>query len=232
MKRLLPTLVSVLFIFASIAVGQGPTGNDRMMLGSWYCAGPFKNKLTGLHLDEFNIKFPPELPVLAAGRSMTDLAASWSSMTFPGVNDSLRRWVKHDEWVDGYVNPLPTGSAPMKSETCYLYRTLTCGAATQLEMRVYALDDVQAWLNGVSLGVANNPDRHGSSRLPASLIVRLPLESGDNRLLVKVTSMHGAHGFAFALPPLTPSLMSLASLRWHAIGVSSSPKPAVPTLWP
>jgi len=205
MKRILITLVSVLFISASITAGQPQTGNDNMILGTWYCAGPFKNKLTGLHLDEFNVKFPPELPVLAAGRSMADLSASWSSKTFPGVKDSLRRWVKHDEWVDGYVNPLPTGSAPMKNETCYLYRTITCGAATHPEMRVYALDDVQAWLNGVSLGVANNPDRHGSSRLPASLIVRLPLESGDNRLLVKVTSMHGAHGFAFALPPLTPS---------------------------
>jgi len=33
----------------------------------------------------------------------------------------------------------------------------------------------------------------------------LRLSPGENRLLVKITSMHGAHGFAFAVPGLTPS---------------------------
>ncbi|NQT36896.1 MAG: hypothetical protein HQ581_05380, partial [Planctomycetes bacterium] len=87
----------------------------------------------------------------------------------------------------------------------YLYRTITAGRAITLPMNVFALDNIQAWLNGESVGTAHNPGRSGSSRFPAALMTTLRLQPGENRLLVKITSMHGAHDFAFAMPPLTPS---------------------------
>ena len=174
-------------------------------LGPWYCAGPFKQNPLGLHRDEFEVVFPPQSQVLAAGAGAIDLAVTWQVKLLPGMTDPVRRWVRHDEWADGYVNPLPVGPPPMKSETCYLYRTLRAKTATALSMRVDALDNIAAWLNGRSLGVAHNSQRDGASRFPASLVVQLPLEPGENRLLIKITSMHGVHGFAFALPPIIPS---------------------------
>ncbi|NQT36915.1 MAG: LamG domain-containing protein, partial [Planctomycetes bacterium] len=171
-----------------------------VQLGTWYCVGPMKDTPEGLHLRSFATVFPPEKQVLAVGGTAIDLTRTW-----PVKGEAVRRWQQHPEWTDGYVNPLPVGPPPMKNETCYLYRTITARRAIALPMNVFALDNIQAWLNGESVGTAHNPGRSGSSRFPAALMTTLRLRPGENRLLVKITSMHGAHGFAFAMPPLTPS---------------------------
>ncbi|MDP6633905.1 MAG: discoidin domain-containing protein [Phycisphaerae bacterium] len=174
-------------------------------LGSWYCAGPFKDQLFGLHLKSFETVFPPEKQVIAAGGKLADLSATWTVEKLPGMTSAVRRWIKFADWTDGYVNQLPVGPPPMRNETCYLYRTITAKSATSVEMRMLAADNIKAWLNGKQVGGVGNPHRSGASRFPAGLNATLELAAGANRLLIKITSMHGRHGFAFSIPSLTPS---------------------------
>ncbi|NQU23767.1 MAG: hypothetical protein HQ567_21000 [Candidatus Nealsonbacteria bacterium] len=174
-------------------------------LGSWYCAGPLKDTAEGLHLRSFATVFGPEQQAIAAGREPIDLKRTWPVKSYSGKGEIRYGWTQHPEWTDGYVNPLPLGPPPMKNETCYLVRTITAKRAVSVPMHVFALDNIGAWLNGEPVGTAHNPARSGSSRFAAALMTTLQLRPGENRLLLKITSMHAAHGFAFAMPPLTPS---------------------------
>ena len=192
-------------LVVGVAATVAPGAEAGVRLGSWYCAGPFKDELFGLHLKSFETVFPPEKQVIAAGGKLVDLSATWEVEKLPGMTSITRRWVKFADWSDGYVNQLPVGPPPMRNETCYLYRTITAKAAGSVEMRVLAVDNIKAWLNGKEAGGAGNPGRSGASRFPAGLNATLELAAGDNRLMVKITSMHGRHGFAFAIPSLTPS---------------------------
>jgi len=177
----------------------------HVQLGPWFCAGPFKDKAEGLHLTSFDAVFPPEEQALAADKKAIDLDCTWLVKSYIGTAEAEKGWEKHSEWADGYFNPLPVGPPPMRNETCYLYRTITSKKDIRVPMHVFALDNVRAWLNGEPVGTAHNPARSGSSRFAAALMTTLRFSAGENRLLVKITSMHGAHGFAFAMPPLTPS---------------------------
>ena len=202
MRRIVSVLaIGVVLVLASYASAAGA----GVSLGEWHCAGPFKDQLFGLHLKSFETVFPPEKQALAAGGKLVDLSASWTVKKLPGMTSTVRRWVKQADWTDGYVNQLPVGPPPMRNETCYIYRTITAKAATSVEMRILALDNVRAWLNGKQVGGVGNPGRSGASRFPAGLNAALPLIAGENRLLIKITSMHGRHGFAFSIPSLTPS---------------------------
>jgi hypothetical protein len=178
---------------------------DAPQLGPWHCAGPFKDKSIGLHRTSFGHVFEVEKDAVDAGAELVDLGKSWKAEHFTGEQNLVRKWQKREDWTDGFLNYLPYGPAPMQNETCYIYRTVTATTAMKTEIRIYALDNIRAWLNGKEIGVAHNPNRRGSSRFAAALVQTLDLKQGDNRLLVKITSMHGKHGFAFAMPPHTVS---------------------------
>jgi len=120
---------------------------QAVKLGPWYAAGPFKDGPLGLHLRSFDHVFGPEAQAVEAAERLIDLSRSWKAEHFIGEGEALRRWEKHPEWVDGYHHYLPVGPPPMKNETCYLYRTITAAKAVSMEMRVYALDNIRAWLN-------------------------------------------------------------------------------------
>jgi len=178
---------------------------DPPILGDWYCAGPFKDKPIGLHRTSFAHVFEIEEHSVTTGSGKVNLKRAWKAEHFLGETNVVRQWEKRADWSDGYLNYLPYGPAPMQNETCYLYRTITAPSPTNQEIQIYARDNIRAWLNGSEIGVAHNPGRGGSSRFAAALIKRVELEPGDNHLFVKITSMHGKHGFSFAMPPYTPS---------------------------
>ena len=171
-------------------------------LGTWYCAGPFKDMALGLHWRSFNVRFEPEQQVLAAGADPIDLSRTWEVERLPGEDDTTRRWVAHPEWTDGYCHQLPMGPPPSWNETVYLYRTITAKSDVTVDVNIHGEDDVRVWINGSKIGEAYRTGT--SSRFPASLKTGLRLTAGENRLLVKVTCMHGARSFAFALPGITP----------------------------
>ena len=175
-----------------------------VVLGTWHAIGPFKHEQYGHAPDSLAFPYDVERDVLAAGRRSADLNKSYQAQRFPGMVETERRWREHPEWIDGYRHLLLRGPAPARGEAVYLYRTISCRKATTLAMRVYAEDYIAAWLNGRDLGRADRGS-WTASRFPSALCIDLPLEQGENRLLIKVASLCGMHGFAFSLEGLTPS---------------------------
>ena len=176
---------------------------EKVQLGPWHCVGPFKDLPFGNVLESFNHPFAPEQDVLAAGDGPVDLKKVYRAKKFPGMKNTQRRWIKHPEWVDGYRHQLPRGPAPSRNETVYLYRTITTQEPMTVEMNLYAEDSIGGWLGDEKLGESHRAHSQ-PSRFPSALCVPLKLRAGENRLLLKLTSIHAAHGFAFGIPGLTP----------------------------
>ncbi|MDP6526517.1 MAG: DUF642 domain-containing protein, partial [Kiritimatiellia bacterium] len=168
--------------------------NAGLKLGSWSCVGPFRDGKFGLFSRCFARAYGPELNVTQAGRTLVDLKKTYG--------DGKLTWKEHPEWVDGYSHPLPIGPAPSRSETVYLYRTITCKKKLQVDAHIVAEDAIRIWLNGQKVAELG---RSGSGRYRRFLGAKLPLEPGTNRLLVKITSLYGKHGFSFAMPLITRS---------------------------
>jgi len=217
----------LLIICCLVMIACSAYASDGVKLEPWFCAGPFKDKLYGLHLTSFEHVFGPEKQALNAGNKLVDLSRSWNGEHFIGEENPVRKWQKHSEWFDGFLNYLPVGPAPMKNETCYLYRTITTQQAMDVDISIYALDNIRVWLNGKDIGQAGNPNRAGSSRFAASLLKKISLKKGPNRLLVKITSMHGLHGFAFSMPPFTPSNNFRPGTTINSVAPSKAPESIV-----
>ncbi len=167
--------------------------------GPWHCVGPFKDALFGNLLESFRVVFAPEQDALAGA---PDLAKVYQALALPGLRDTRRAWSAHPEWADGYRNLLPKGPSPARNETVYLHRTLTAARAGGVTLRIYAEDCIGVWLNGAKVGEAIR--HYGPSHCPTAFVAPLQLAAGENRLLVKITSLFGKHGFACALDGLTP----------------------------
>lgn len=173
--------------------------------------GPFKEPGFGNALRAFRHDHGPEAGVLAAGKGAPDLTKIHLSPAAGRNDDGRREWVARPDWVDGYRHLLPGGPPPARGETFYLFRTIHAEQAATLTLRVYAEDFVAAWLNGRRIGEALR--NYGPHHYPVPLVVPLPLEQGENQLLVKITCLFGTHGFAFALDGVTPG-NSLRPLDW------------------
>jgi len=204
----------VVCLLASIGVEAGAAESapkPAVKLGPWYCAGPFKDMEFGNAVRSFCFKFAPESDVLAAGAGPVDMSRVYETRKFPAMRDTKRPWAAHTEWVDGHRHLLPCGPTPSRNETVYLYRTITASQPATRVMRIYAEDFVCAWVNGKKLGQAVR--NYGPHRYPVPLVVNIPLQKGDNRLLVKITSLFGRHGFAFGLDGVTRSSTRLPLQR-------------------
>jgi len=172
--------------------------------GPWYCIGPFKDTAFGIARKSFDTPFPPEEDALAAAPGPVDLDKTYEAKKFPGMLETKRRWFAHPEWVDGYRHLLPRGPAPSRNETVYLYRPISANKDVLVETVLRTEDYARVWLNGEQVAeVESNLGLYGWARVPKSYPVTLHLKAGENRLLVKFTSMHNAHGFAFNIPRLT-----------------------------
>lgn len=187
---------------------QASADLERMniRLGAWHCIGPFKDGLFESLMLAFETSYPPEKAALAAENGDRDfLSAEYQVDQLPGMleDETLRRWTQHDEWTDGYRHLLPRGPAPSRSEIVYMTRTITVDEDAELEMKLFAEDYVRVWLNGEQIGEAHR--RFGPNRFPSEVATFLQLKKGENRLLVKIGSLHSAHGFAFSLPAIHPN---------------------------
>jgi hypothetical protein len=176
------------------AVHEQQVYNAGLKLDPWSCVGPFRDGDFGLFSRCLARAYGPELDVTQAGQTLVDLKKTY--------NDGSLTWKEHAEWGDGYSHPLPIGPAPARSETVYLYRTINCKKKMQVEAHVVAEDAIRIWLNGQEVAQVG---RSGGGRFRTFLNAKLPLEPGANRLLVKITSLYGRHGFSFAIPLITRS---------------------------
>ncbi|MCK5862133.1 MAG: SUMF1/EgtB/PvdO family nonheme iron enzyme [Candidatus Hydrogenedentes bacterium] len=126
-------------------------------------------------------------------------SSSFDDLLFPerGVDlysrdkNKKRQWRKRSAWVDGVVHELPG----QERAATYLFRTITATHMTVLSVGIGSDDGVALWLNGELL-LARNVARGAA---PNQDMVDLPLETGENTLLMKIYNNGGGHGFYFAL---------------------------------
>ncbi|MHC5075228.1 MAG: HzsA-related protein [Planctomycetota bacterium] len=175
----------------------------NIKLGRWYCIGPFKHEFKGIHFDAFNTVFGPEEHILKQDRDLVNLEQTWEVQKFPGIIETTLQWHEKPDWNDGYRCELPMGPPPALNETNYVYRTISTSKDINLDMEIIAEDDVRVWLNGDLLGQAYPGGGRSSCRMPAGLRRELHLKAGENRLLIKITTMFGARSFSFAVPAIT-----------------------------
>ena len=193
-----------------------------LSLSDWQCVGPFKDAPFGSLITSSRHVFAPEADLLARGHAPADLSKRYISPPFPGYEELASLcWSKHPEWSDGWRHFLPRGPAPSRHETVYLYRTLTSREATNVTMRLYAEDAVTVWLNGEIAGTAIRT--YSPEHRPVAVVSPLALQPGANRLLVKITCLFGAHGFAFGIDGVTVSNPILPS-GWNTDDIRLDPK--------
>ncbi len=175
---------------------------NSFKLHPWRHIGPFKDEVFGNERASSAFVFPPEADCLQA-KDEGFLKKEYRARMFPGMLDNLRKWTARPDWTDGYRHQLPRGPAPSRNETTYLYRVIEVARDVQVRMQFNAEDAIGLWLNGVK--VKHVWRRNGPSRFPTPLHTELALKAGKNRLLLKITSIHAAHGFSFGLHGVTPT---------------------------
>ena len=138
-------------------------------LGPWHSLGPFTASSSQ---EAFTTAFPPEKEI--------DLEKTYQ--------DGQLKWVCQPKWVDGQVHTLKGENA-----ATYLVRTIEAPAARQITLSLGSDDTITVWLNGrqvlakeIYRGVAPDQEK-----------LTVPLEAGENRLLMKICNRGGAYGFYF-----------------------------------
>jgi alpha-galactosidase len=106
------------------------------------------------------------------------------------------KWTAQPDWKEDAVHYFN----PISSVATYILRTITVKSDTALTAYLGSDDGVKVWLND-SLLFAHDIDRGCA---PNQEIVTLPLKSGENRFLMKITNGDGAHAFYFSLFDIIP----------------------------
>ena len=171
--------------------------------GTWYCVGPFKDAQFGLFSRSFNTPFGPESNLPADGVLATGPDAVFDSVALPGDEATRRCWLPMAAWKDGYWCEMPVGPLPGRNEVVYASRILTIKSGLTLRGWILVQDAAKVWLNGREVArVYGKPNTFARALCEGACV--LPLQAGDNHLLIKVAAYHGRRGFALSLPPLTP----------------------------
>jgi putative membrane-bound dehydrogenase-like protein len=144
----------------------------------WHVIGPFDN---GEGDAGFDRVYPPEKGV--------DLQAGYAGKS----GDVRWRTVKPD--AKGYVD-LQAFFAPASNQiVSYLYREIESPAGQEATILLGADDCARLWLNGRVV----HASRDHSAASPEQYTVKVKLQKGINRILLKINNGDGAHGFYFTL---------------------------------
>jgi hypothetical protein len=140
-------------------------------LGVWYGAGPFQ---AGSAREAFDKAYGPE--------SASDTRGAYQ--------DGKVRWEAKEGWADG------DGVALKGANTAhYLFRTITAEAPQLRMVHLGSAEGLQVWLNGRRVFSRNGVRPLQADQDP----VRLWLQRGENRLILKVSQGGASGGFAFRL---------------------------------
>ncbi|MBI9018690.1 MAG: SUMF1/EgtB/PvdO family nonheme iron enzyme [Phycisphaerae bacterium] len=100
-------------------------------------------------------------------------------------------WTEKPNYEDGIINQLNKVDAA----ATYLYRTITVNKKTSVGIDLGSDDGMAVWLNGkllltrdIARGCTKNQD-----------YIKLPLEKGENHLLMKIYNISGDHLFYYSL---------------------------------
>jgi hypothetical protein len=122
--------------------------------------------------------------------------------------DASRAWEPRPDWGDARVHALEGEEAAF-----LLRRTIASDRARDVLLKVGSDDSIKAYLNGRS--VLEDKAARGAARAQDS--VRVALQPGENRLLLKVVNYKGPAGFAFELEPVAVPPDVEEALRLPAI---------------
>lgn len=140
-------------------------------LGFWHLAGPFQ---AGSARDAHDKVFGPE--------TATDTRGTYQ--------EGKVGWEEQRSWADGEVIAVNG-----ENTARYLFRTVTVETPQVRMASLGSGDGLQVWLNGRRLF-----SRHGVRAVAADQdSVRLWLQRGENRLVVKLSQGSGESGFVFRL---------------------------------
>ena len=150
---------------------------DRLLLGEWYSVGPFSESRRYLN----NRRQGPE------GKPV-DL-----KQQFPLETGKKITWQRRTDWSDGTLHNDFQGNIAAN----FLYRTITSLQAQTVTVHFGSDDGYKIYLNekqiyhkDVSRAVEPNQDE-----------LKLELQEGENRLLVKLMNFGGATGYYFQIDP-------------------------------
>jgi len=151
-----------------------------LQLSPWSAIGPFSRPFGSV----FTHAFPPEKRVDLAQRYEKDLA-----------------WTDRPDWRDAephYFDQAVEGAF-------YLYRTIRSAFAQTIKVYLGSDDGIHCWVNEQLIFVhrVNRPLNAGLDS------TNLPLQAGENRLLLKITNHSGRSGFYFSLLAPDPLLGKL-----------------------
>lgn len=184
---------------ASVLLCSGPGLADNTSLyakgGSWQetLLGTRSNYQSwrSAHLDMVGLEFGPWNATEAMGGTI-------NAPFFPeeGVDldarsgEDKRLWLRRNEFIDGTPNNM---TCPDQSAT-YIARVITAASPGVLRAGFGSDDGLKVWLNG-SLLLSRDVPR---GVVPDNDVVDLPLQAGDNMLLLRVYNISGGCGFYFA----------------------------------
>ncbi|CAG4999872.1 hypothetical protein DYBT9275_02332 [Dyadobacter sp. CECT 9275] len=141
----------------------------------WWIIGPFDNA-NGKGLSTV---FGPE--------QKFDAQASYT-----GTAGSRVKWQKTEDATSGYID---FGKMFTRNEdvVAYAYRTLTLPEAKTMKFGVGSNDGVRVWINGKQ--VLDRPVSRKAE--PNQDLISVPMDKGENTILVKVDQLKRAWGFYF-----------------------------------
>ena len=136
------------------------------------------------------------------------MAASWPSISARCTINPRFRATSTPSRFGSLIQNGPTAigicclaGRPSRNETVYLFRTLTARKAVVIEAAYRSEDLVRIWVNGKIAGEMSQCTPQ--VRTPKTWKTKFDLNAGENRLLVKHTSIHNTHGFALNIPQIT-----------------------------
>jgi hypothetical protein len=155
--------------------GEEPAGSAAIALGDWYSVGPFKDV-------ERYLKSRSHGP---EGRDV-DLEEEFEMST----GDKLK-WKRRTDYVDGKVHQ----DLPGEMSANFLYRKIISPREQTLTLSLGSDDGIRVYLNNKRL----LSKMVGRGAAADQEILEVPLEAGENHLLIKILNFGGGSGYYFAI---------------------------------
>jgi hypothetical protein len=147
-------------------------------IDSWHIAGPFDNGADDAGLDAI---YPPEKGV--------DLKASYRGKS------GMVAWRTVRPDAQGYVDLAAYFAGASENIVSYLYQEIESPQDQEATLLLGTDDGCKLWIND---RLVHTSRQHRAAQAGQDT-VKVPLQKGPNRILLKINNGNGAHGFYFTV---------------------------------